>query len=140
MTAKSSGTHREHGVPANLRYSKNHEWVRVEEDVATVGITDHAQQALGDITYVELPPLDKRVKQSEELAAVESAKAASDIYAPVSGVVAEVNAVLEDTPEKVNVDPYGEGWICKLGTIDASELDNLLTARQYRELLAREEK
>lgn len=140
MTAKSSGARRDHGVPANLRYSKNHEWVRVEGDVATVGITDHAQHAMGDITYVELPPLDKRVKQSEELAGVESAKAASDIYAPVSGAVTEVNAALEDTPEKVNVDPYGEGWICKLEAIDASELDNLLTARQYRDLLAQEEK
>lgn len=131
---------RDSEVPASLRYSKDHEWVRVEGDVATIGITDHAQHALGDITYVELPPLDKRVKQSDELAAVESAKAASDIYAPVSGAVTEVNAALEDTPEKVNVDPYGEGWICKLEAIDASELDNLLTARQYRDLLAQEEK
>ena len=125
-------------IPRNLRYSKDHEWVHAEGDVATVGIADHAQQALGDVTYVELPPLEKQVKQSDELAVVESAKAAADVYAPVSGTVSEVNAALEDAPEKINAVPYGEGWICKLKGIDPTELDSLLTPEQYRELLERE--
>ena len=125
-------------VRNDLYYTKDHEWVRVEGDEATVGITDHAQRALGDITYVELPPLDLKVGQFGELAAVESAKAASDILAPVCGMVSEVNAVLEDTPEKINVDPYGEGWICKLTDAHDEDVKNLLTADQYRELLEKE--
>ena len=127
-------------IPHELRYSKDHEWVRVEGGVAVVGITDHAQKALGEITYVELPALNGQVEQSAELGAVESAKAASDIYAPVSGTVVEVNAALEDAPEKVNAEPYGEGWICKLAGIDSTQLDNLLTAEQYRELLEQEQR
>ena len=125
-------------VPEDCRYSKDHEWVRLEGKTAWVGITDHAQQALGDITYVELPPMAKEVQQSDELAAVESAKAAADIYAPVSGTVAEVNAALEDAPEQVNADPYGEGWICKIEGVSPADLENLLTAEQYREMLAQE--
>ncbi len=121
-------------VPENLHYTKDHEWVRLEGDVAIVGITDHAQHALGEITYVELPPADKALKQFAEAGAVESAKAASDIFSPVSGVVAEVNLALETEPEKVNSDPYGEGWIYKLKGASAGELGNLLTAQQYRKL------
>lgn len=127
-------------VPQNLHYSRDHEWVRVEGEVAIVGITDYAQQALADITYVDLPPLEKQVKQFDELAAVESAKAAFDIYAPVSGIVDEVNTALEDAPEKVNADPYGEGWICKLKEINPGELVSLLTPEEYRELLEQEQK
>ena len=126
-------------VPEDLRYTKEHDWVRVEADVATVGITDHAQQALGDITYVELPAAGKTLKQSDELGAVESAKAAVDLYAPVSGTVTEVNAALEDGPEKVNADPYGEGWLCKLKGAEAAGIENLLTAEQYRALLEQEQ-
>lgn len=125
-------------VPEELRYTEDHEWVRIEGDVAVVGITDHAQQALGEITYVDVPAVGKQVKQGAELAAVESAKAAADIYAPLSGTVAEVNSALEDSPEAVNADPYGEGWICKLKGLDLSELDVLLTAEQYRELAGKE--
>lgn len=125
-------------VPKDLRYSKDHEWVRVEGDVATVGVTDYAQRALGEITYVELPPIDRVVRQSDELAAVESAKAAADVLAPVSGQVAEINALLEDAPQKVNADPYGEGWICMLEVADGAELENLLTAEQYQALLEQE--
>ena len=121
-------------VPENLHYTKDHEWVRLEGDVAIVGITDHAQHALGEITYVELPPADKALKQFAEAGAVESAKAASDNFSPVSGVVAEVNLALETEPEKVNSDPYGEGWIYKLKGASAGELGNLLTAQQYRKL------
>jgi glycine cleavage system H protein len=125
-------------VPEELRYTEDHEWVRIEGDVAVVGITDHAQQALGEITYVDVPAVGKQVKQGAELAAVESAKAAADIYAPLSGTVGEVNSALEDSPEAVNADPYGEGWICKLKGLDLRELDGLLTAEQYRELAGKE--
>ena len=122
-------------APEELRYTKDHDWVRLEGDVATVGITDHAQGAMGDITYVEAPPVGKQLKQFAEAGAVESAKAAADIYAPVSGVVAEVNTGLETIPERLNEDPYGEGWIYKLKGVAAAELNNLLTAQQYRALL-----
>lgn len=122
-------------VPEDLHYTKDHEWVRVEGDLAVVGITDYAQHALGEITYVEPPSADKALKQFAEAGAVESAKAASDIFAPLSGVVAEVNPVLETEPEKLNSDPYGEGWIYKLKGTQAAELANLLTPAQYRKLV-----
>ncbi len=122
-------------VPEDRRYTKDHEWVRLEGDLAVVGITDHAQHALGEITYVELPPVGKALKQFAEAGAVESAKAASDIFSPLSGVVAEVNPALETEPEKVNSDPYGEGWMYKLKGASAGELGNLLTAQQYRKLI-----
>ncbi|MGO8703757.1 MAG: glycine cleavage system protein GcvH [Candidatus Brocadiia bacterium] len=122
-------------VPEDRRYTKDHEWARLEGDLAVVGITDHAQHALGEITYVELPPVGKALKQFAEAGAVESAKAASDIFAPLSGVVAEVNMALETEPEKVNSDPYGEGWMYKLKGAAAAELGNLLTAQQYRKLI-----
>ena len=125
-------------VPEGLYYTKDHEWVRIEGDLAVVGITDHAQKALGDITYVELPRPVKAVKQFAELAAVESAKAASDIFAPLSGVVAEANAALNDAPEKINADPYGEGWICKLKGISLAEAKSLLSPADYRKLLEQE--
>ena len=125
-------------IPEELHYTKEHEWVRVEGDLATVGITDHAQQAMGEITYVDPPAVGTQVKQFDDLGAIDSAKAASDIYAPLSGVVAEVNGELDETPEKINADPYGEGWICKLKGIDAGGLDKLLTAEEYRKLLEEE--
>ena len=126
-------------VPEGLRYTAEHEWIRVEGDVATVGITDHAQQALGEITYVELPPVGKQVRAGDELAAVESAKAASDVYSPLAGAVAEVNEALEDAPVQVNQDPYGEGWLCKILLADPSEAEGLLDAAKYRDLLEKEE-
>jgi glycine cleavage system H protein len=104
-----------------------------------VGITDHAQHALGDITYVDLPPIGKKVAQGAELAAVESAKAAADVFSPVSGTVAEVNKELDSAPEAVNTDPYGNGWICKLKDVAQGDLNDLLSAAQYRELLKKEE-
>lgn len=125
-------------VPEGLRYTAEHEWIRVEGDVATVGITDHAQQALGEITYVELPPVGKQVLAAEELAAVESAKAASDVFAPLAGAVAEVNEALEDAPEQVNQDPYGEGWICKIKLADPAEAQGLMDAAQYCGILEKE--
>ena len=125
-------------VRDELRYTEDHEWVRLDGDAATVGITDHAQHAMGDITYVELPSADQSVSRGGELAVVESAKAASDVYSPLSGTVIEANDALDDTPETINADPYGGGWICKLSLADPSEADSLLTPAQYREHLAQE--
>jgi glycine cleavage system H protein len=127
-------------VPQGLYYTKDHEWVRVEGDAAVVGITDHAQHALGEVTYVDPPVPGKRVEQFKEMGAVESAKAAADICAPLSGTVAEVNTALEDAPETVNRDPYGDGWICKLRGVSTSELAALLTPHQYRQLLEQDAK
>ena len=125
-------------IPEGLRYTKDHEWVRVEGEDAVVGITHHAQAALGDITFVDLPAEGTAVSEFDELAAIESAKAASDIFAPLSGTVSAVHSELEDAPEKVNADPYGEGWICRLSGVDVSELASLLTAEQYAELVGQE--
>jgi len=125
-------------IPENLHYTKEHEWVRVDGDVAIIGITDHARKAMGDITYVDPPAVGSEVAQFDDLGAIDSAKAASDIYAPLAGVVAEVNGALDETPETINADPYGEGWICKLKNIDAGGLDELLTAEEYRKLLEEE--
>lgn len=118
-------------VPENLLYRDTHEWVNVE-DLATVGISEFAQQQLGDITYVELPEVGEEVTQNEEVAVVESVKAASDIYSPVSGKVVEVNEALEDSPDLVNSDPYGEGWLIKVELLDESELDALMKPDQYK--------
>ncbi len=118
-------------VPADLKYTKDHEWARVEGDVVVIGISDHAQTELGDITFVELPPLGKTVEAGNELAVIESVKAASDIYAPVNGTVAEVNDALEGTPEAINESPYGDGWICKLKDCDLNGLDALMSDADY---------
>lgn len=118
------------------KYTEEHEWVLIQDDVAVVGITDYAQDQLGDVTFVELPEVDAEVEQMGEMAVVESVKAASDIYAPLSGVVAEVNQRLEDEPGLINSDCYGEGWLVKIKDFDAAELDKLLDAEGYRALLA----
>lgn len=117
-------------LPQELKYSKSHEWARVEDDgTVTVGITDHAQGLLGDMVFVELPELDRELCAEEECAVVESVKAASDVYSPVAGTVAEVNSAVEDSPEIVNQDPYGDGWLFRLK--DVSGLDELLDADAY---------
>lgn len=121
--------------PRDCKYGKEHEWVRLEGGLATVGITDYAQDQLGDIVYVELPPLGEILTQFEPFGVVESVKAASDLYAPLSGEVLEVNEELSDHPEFVNEDPYGRGWMIKIEPSDISELDSLLTAEQYEEYL-----
>ena len=118
-------------TPENLKYTKEHEWVRVEDGTATVGITDHAQQELGDITFVELPEAGKTFGRGDEMVAIESVKAASDVFAPLPGTISEINAGLEDAPEMINEDPYGKGWICRLSDIDASGLDELMDAAAY---------
>lgn len=103
-------------IPADLKYTKEHEWVRIEGDIATLGITDHAQEALGDIVFVELPEVGRKLAAGEAFAVVESVKAVSDVYAPVGGEVIEVNSALENAPEQVNGEPYGNGWIAKVKT------------------------
>jgi glycine cleavage system H protein len=127
-------------IPAELRYAKTHEWARHEEDgTVTVGISDHAQDALGDVVYVELPEVGQGVNAGEEAGVVESVKAASDIYSPVGGTVIAVNEVLEDAPETVNQDAYGDGWFFKLQITDSGELEELLDADGYAELCESEE-
>ena len=122
--------------PKDLQYAKSHEWVRVEGDIATVGITDHAQKALGDITYAECPQVDDSVEAGKECGSIESVKAASDIFSPVSGTVTEVNGELEDAPETVNGDPYGAGWLFKVKL--SAPLDGLLDADAYAAFCATE--
>ena len=127
-------------TPAELKYSKEHEWVRVEENgLVTIGISDHAQDQLGDLVFVELPEVGTRVEAGGECAVVESVKAASDIYSPVSGEVTAANQALADTPEIINDDPYGEGWIFQVKLADSSELDNLMDASDYEAMVAEEE-
>jgi glycine cleavage system H protein len=118
-----------------LRFTKDHEWVRLDGDLAVVGITDYAQSQLGDVVYVELPEIGRRVEQGKEAAVVESVKAASEVYAPVSGEVAEVNEALAADPAMVNADPMGEGWFLKLRLDDPKELDGLMDKAAYERLV-----
>jgi glycine cleavage system H protein len=120
-------------VPEDLHYSKDHEWVRVEGDVGVVGITDHAQDALGDVVYVELPKPGDDFAAHEAFGSVESVKAVSELFTPVSGEVTEVNESLQDAPESVNSDPYGEGWMMKIKLKSPGEVDSLLTAAEYED-------
>jgi glycine cleavage system H protein len=121
-------------IPGDLRFSKDHEWVRVEGTNATVGITDFAQDALGDVVFVSLPDVGATVDVGSAVGEVESTKSVSEIYAPVSGTVRSVNESLRDAPEVLNADPYGEGWICTLEVADASQLEALLDAAAYAKL------
>jgi len=122
-------------IPENLHYTKEHEWVRIEGDVATVGISEYAQGELGDIVFVELPQVGDKTTQSEACANIEAVKAVSDLYAPVSGEVSEVNGSLEGDPQIINKDPYGNGWILKIKLSDAGEADNLLSPEDYKGLI-----
>ncbi len=127
-------------IPAELRYLSSHEWARLEEDnIVVVGITEHAQEALGDVVFVEQPEVGASLSAGDQAGVVESVKAASDIFVPVSGEVIAINEALEDEPEKVNEDPYGDGWFFKLKISDASELDELLDAEGYAEVCAEDE-
>jgi glycine cleavage system H protein len=125
-------------APPGLRYSKEHEWVAAEESVATVGITDHAQEQLGEIVYIELPSIGEKVSKDDPFGVVESVKAVSDIYAPVSGTVLEVNEDLAESPEVVNEDPYGDGWLIKVKVSDAADFDDLMDSDEYERMVARE--
>ena len=126
-------------IPNNLKYTKSHEWVRLEGDgTATVGITQHAQELLGDMVFVETPAVGRKLKQSEECAVVESVKAAADVYAPIAGEVTELNPELESAPEKINQDAY-EAWLFKLKPDNASDLDKLLDATAYQNIIESED-
>jgi len=118
-------------LPQDLRYAASHEWVRVEGDIATIGITDHAQEQLGDVVYVDLPDVGERVDRGDEAGEIESVKAVSSIYAPVSGTVVEINEVLDEDPETVNGAPYGKGWLFRVQLNDSDELDELLDPAAY---------
>ena len=119
-------------LPEDLKYTREHEWISIDGNVATVGITDHAQHQLGDVVFVELPAVGDRVEKSDPFGVVESTKAVSDVYAPISGEIAEVNDDLPDNPELINEDPYGDGWMVKIAVGDRSDLEDLLTADEYR--------
>src|SRR5690606_1393455 len=122
-------------IPANLKYTKDHEWVSLEGDVATVGITDFAQKELGDIVYVEVETIDQTLDQDEVFGTVEAVKTVSDLFLPLSGEIIEFNEGLETEPETVNSDPYGAGWMIKVKVSDTAAFDGLLTADQYKELI-----
>ncbi len=125
-------------IPPGLKYSKEHEWVATEESVVTIGITDFAQDQLGEIVYVELPAVGDKISKDDPFGVVESVKAVSDIYAPVSGTVVEINEDLPESPEVVNEDPYGDGWLIKVKITDAAEMDDLMDHEEYEELVAKE--
>ena len=122
-------------VPEELRYSSDHEWVRRNGDVVRIGVTDYAQDALGDVVFVQVPTVGTDVAAGDAFGEVESTKSVSDVYAPVSGTVTEVNDALADAPQALNEDPYGEGWICTIRLSDPSQLDDLLDAEAYRKLI-----
>lgn len=122
-------------IPSELKYTKDHEWVSIEGEVATVGITDFAQSELGDIVYVEVETLDETIDKDEVFGTVEAVKTVSDLFLPLSGEIIEFNESLEDEPEKVNTDPYGDGWMIKIKISDSSELDTLLSDADYKALI-----
>lgn len=122
-------------IPSELKYSKDHEWIKVEGDIATVGITDFAQSELGDIVYVEVETLDETLDKDEVFGTVEAVKTVSDLFIPITGEIVEFNETLEDEPEKVNTDPYGEGWMVKIKISDSSQIDDLLDADTYKALI-----
>ncbi|HAF76632.1 MAG TPA: glycine cleavage system protein GcvH [Maribacter sp.] len=122
-------------IPAELKYTKDHEWVKIDGDIATVGITDFAQGELGDIVYVEVDTLDETLDREAIFGTVEAVKTVSDLFSPLSGEIVEFNEGLEDEPEKVNSDPYGEGWMVKIKFSDAGELDDLLSDAAYKEII-----
>ena len=123
-------------IPSELKYTRDHEWIRVDGDVATVGITDFAQGELGDIVYVEVETVDETLEREEVFGTVEAVKTVSDLFLPVSGEVIEFNESLEEEPEKVNEDPYGEGWMIRISIEDAAQLEELLSADDYSKLIA----
>ena len=123
-------------IPSELKYTKDHEWIKIEGDIATIGITDFAQGELGDIVYVEVETLDETLDIEEVFGTVEAVKTVSDLFLPLSGEIVEFNEGLEDEPEKVNSDPYGDGWMIKLKFSDATQLDDLLSAEAYKALIS----
>ena len=122
-------------IPEDLRYTKDHEWVRVEGNVATVGVTDFAQSELGDIVFVEIETLDEELEKEEVFGSVEAVKTVSDLFMPIGGTIIEINENIESSPELVNSDPYGEGWMIKIEINEASDIENLLSAEAYSSLI-----
>ncbi|MGK0326070.1 MAG: glycine cleavage system H protein [Polaribacter sp.] len=122
-------------IPAELKYTKDHEWIKIEGNIATVGITDFAQGELGDIVYVDVDTLDDTIEEGENFGSVEAVKTVSDLFMPLSGEVIEFNEELEDEPELVNTDPYGKGWMIKIDISDSSQIENLLDAEAYKDLI-----
>lgn len=122
-------------IPAELKYTKDHEWARIEGNVATIGITDYAQSELGDIVFVELPEVGRKTKQADSFGTIEAVKAVSDLFAPLSGEIIEINNTLADQPDVINKDPYGEGWLVKIRFVDKKEISNLLDKSKYEELI-----
>ncbi|GGG66715.1 glycine cleavage system protein GcvH [Epilithonimonas arachidiradicis] len=122
-------------TPSELKYTKDHEWIKVEGDTATIGITDYAQGELGDIVFVDVDTVDEDLNEGDVFGSVEAVKTVSDLYLPVAGTVLEVNADLEDQPELLNTDPYGKGWIIKLKVSDSADLSTLLSAEEYQEVV-----
>ena len=121
--------------PADLKYTKDHEWVKVDGDIATIGITDFAQSELGDIVFVEIETEGEELEAEEVFGSIEAVKTVSDLFMPVAGEVTEVNSMIEDNPESVNTDPYGEGWLIKVKISDASQIDALLSTEEYKDLI-----
>jgi glycine cleavage system H protein len=122
--------------PENLKYSKEHEWIKVEGDLAVIGITDFAQDQLGDIVFVDIETVDETLDRDEVFGALEAVKTVADLFMPLSGTIEELNPLLEDEPQKINEDPYGEGWIIKVRISDSAEIDDLLDAAGYQDLIA----
>ena len=122
-------------IPQSLKYTKEHEWVREDGDTVTVGITDHAQGELGDIIFVEFPEIGQKIERDEPFGTIEAVKTVADLFAPISGTVIEINETLDDSPESVNNDPYGDGWMVKVSVSEPGELDNLMSAVQYQEMI-----
>lgn len=122
-------------LPSDLKYTKDHEWIKIDGDIATVGITDFAQSELGDIVYVEVETLDETLDKDEVFGTVEAVKTVSDLFIPLSGEIVEFNEALEDAPEKVNTDPYGEGWMVKIKISDTSEVEGLLSVEEYKKIV-----
>lgn len=123
-------------IPAELKYTKDHEWAKVDGDVVTVGITDYAQGELGDVVYVDLPDVGTEVSQNDTFGSIEAVKAVADMYSPVSGEVVDVNEAISDAPETINQDPYGEGWMVKIRISNPDELNSLMDAAAYKDLLS----
>ena len=122
-------------IPNDLKYTKEHEWVRTDGEIIIVGITDHAQSELGDIIFIEFPELNKLISKDEPFGTIEAVKTVADLFAPVTGKILEINEALEDSPELVNSDTYGEGWIVKITDIDYSQFDDLLDSEKYKEMI-----
>ena len=122
-------------IPQSLKYTKEHEWVREDGGTVTDGITDHAQGELGDIIFVEFPEIGQKIERDEPCGTIEAVKMVADLFAPISGTVIEINETLDDSPESVNQDPYGDGWMVKVSVSEAGELDNLMSADQYQEMI-----